>query len=430
MRNRIILTSLTLILALLTLSSCSCNHNWQEATCTKPQTCKLCGETKGNTVDHVFTDASCTSPQTCLECGYTTGSMLDHEYSELTCATRQVCKICSQFSGITKEHNYAEASCTSPKTCFDCGKTSGEPLGHNYSDATYTTPQTCTNCGNTQGDILQLSDSCDKVLASGYEENGDFYQLVANESESYNGVYLEIGIIKNNSWLLPLTNKMPLIDEDGTIFGQRVTSIYDEKHLTILYIGNGCFLCESISGETWNGAFSTENIIYNCKTQDYFIKEFSHSDNRSICLSYNCIPNYYDKLNYDAMHKLNFENSLLITDFISYSNNKAKVEILDTNSMTSSSIEIGMPSSWINHIKYVYPMSDGLFAVTNDDGIIFYDVYGRQIIQKNYKLLSTDQNIIFIDGKCTFDILNNNDTPFTITIDEAGNVLTSTKKEQ
>ena len=50
----------------------------------------------------------------------------------------------------------------------------------------------------------QLSESCDMVLASGYDGD-DYYQLVANETEDYNGVKDELGVIKNNEWLLKPT---------------------------------------------------------------------------------------------------------------------------------------------------------------------------------------------------------------------------------
>ena len=34
------------------LTGCCFSHEWVEATCTAPQTCKLCGKTKGDTLPH------------------------------------------------------------------------------------------------------------------------------------------------------------------------------------------------------------------------------------------------------------------------------------------------------------------------------------------------------------------------------------------
>ena len=64
----------------------------------------------------------------------------------------------------------------------------------------------------------QLSKSCDMVLASGYDGD-DYYQLVANETEDYNGVKDELGVIKNNEWLLKPTLDMPFVNDDGSMKG-------------------------------------------------------------------------------------------------------------------------------------------------------------------------------------------------------------------
>lgn len=46
--------ALTLALAMVfSLTGCGCKHQWQEATCTAPKTCSLCGETEGEVADHV-----------------------------------------------------------------------------------------------------------------------------------------------------------------------------------------------------------------------------------------------------------------------------------------------------------------------------------------------------------------------------------------
>lgn len=44
---------LTLVLAMgLSMIGCGCNHQWEEATCTNPKTCTLCGKTEGNVLEH------------------------------------------------------------------------------------------------------------------------------------------------------------------------------------------------------------------------------------------------------------------------------------------------------------------------------------------------------------------------------------------
>lgn len=267
----------------------------------------------------------------------------------------------------------------------------------------------------------KLSRSFDKILASGYENNGDFYELVANEKENYNGIQVEIGIIKNNSWLLEPTTKMPLIDDDGTLYGKEIYSI-DDVNAKIFYIGNGCFLCESYSAKMYE---CMENIIYNSETQQYYEKKFKNKDSH-ICITYNCMTGFYGtQPNYSKLNKLSNNNSLIITDFINYGE-KATIEVIDSNTMELTRINIKTPKNWYK-IGYVYPISEEIFAVANDysnhNKIAFFDKNGNNIIDNDYSLKSTSQNIVFNNGECTFDILNINDKAYTITIDKSGKVI-------
>lgn len=68
------------------LSSCNtCKHSWQEATCTTPKTCTLCGETRGIVLGHSWIDATCISPKTCSVCGVTEGVALEHNFVDHVC---------------------------------------------------------------------------------------------------------------------------------------------------------------------------------------------------------------------------------------------------------------------------------------------------------------------------------------------------------
>lgn len=112
-------------LIVVSFCSCSCSHEWQEASCSVPQTCLKCGETFGVPLTHVWQEASCTSPRVCLLCGVAEGDVLPHEW--------------------------LAPSCTEAKTCFSCGLTEGGPLGHSWVDATCTTPETCSVCKEQNG---------------------------------------------------------------------------------------------------------------------------------------------------------------------------------------------------------------------------------------------------------------------------------------
>ena len=52
------------------------NHEWTDATCIVPKTCKTCGVTEGSVVSHSWKDATYSAPKTCTICGTTEGSKL------------------------------------------------------------------------------------------------------------------------------------------------------------------------------------------------------------------------------------------------------------------------------------------------------------------------------------------------------------------
>lgn len=109
----------------------TCKHEWQDATCTSPNTCLKCGETEGEPLGHAWKAATCTEPETCVRCGET--------------------------RGIAKGHEWKDATCTEPKTCKVCGETEGDTLGHKEGDwevtevdmvkATEVLKKYCTVCG-------------------------------------------------------------------------------------------------------------------------------------------------------------------------------------------------------------------------------------------------------------------------------------------
>lgn len=141
----------TLVLILLTLTGCSCEHEWKDATCTEPKTCTLCSEIEGEASGHTWEAATCTMPQTCKFCGETTGDFLEHTWAEATCTTPATCTVCDATDGAPTEHNWVDATCTEPKTCSTCGTTEGEKQPHTWLDPTCTEPQTCSFCSETQG---------------------------------------------------------------------------------------------------------------------------------------------------------------------------------------------------------------------------------------------------------------------------------------
>lgn len=76
-RKSIVVVVLSLLLLIL-LTGCCLSHEWEEATCTAPQTCAKCGKTEGEALGHTWTDATCTEDAVCTVCGEKGTSALGH----------------------------------------------------------------------------------------------------------------------------------------------------------------------------------------------------------------------------------------------------------------------------------------------------------------------------------------------------------------
>ena len=131
-----------------------CEHEWLDATCDEPKTCKSCKETKGEALGHTWVDADCENSQTCSVCNATEGDPLGHTWIEADCINPKTCEVCEATEGEELGHTWISADCENPKTCEVCNVTEGESLGHTWKDADCENPKTCTVCKVTKGKSL------------------------------------------------------------------------------------------------------------------------------------------------------------------------------------------------------------------------------------------------------------------------------------
>ncbi|MBQ7121247.1 MAG: hypothetical protein IJO03_03175 [Clostridia bacterium] len=248
---------------------------------------------------------------------------------------------------------------------------------------------------------------CDIVLASGYDENGAMYELVANEYEDYTGTTIEVGVIKDNKWFVEPTSDSPFT-ENGGLFYYDVSISDIEKDVKngnrhFKYIGNGCFAYDNY-------------IIYNSLNQ----KSINLHEIDGDC---------YASLDYGSHSYINDRDNMVLVDDMYGSN------LCVLNTLTMEIIEASFD------MYSVHAYGDGLFCaregMTSD--YKFYNLDGAEVLNlSDYGkyIYYTDWNSsygkyetvpVFSEGKCTFYTQNDQDSVYKITIDKQGNVLESEK---
>lgn len=122
-----------ILLAVLTLTGCACEHEWVAADCLNPQTCAKCNEVGEPALGHDWLDATCTVPETCTRCSETKGEPLAHEWLDATCTAPETCARCSETQGEALAHTYGEWSFTDAlmaHTCTVCNYLEELPIDH------------------------------------------------------------------------------------------------------------------------------------------------------------------------------------------------------------------------------------------------------------------------------------------------------------
>lgn len=115
-------------------------------------------QAESSVCEHVWNDATCTAPKTCTLCGETEGHALEHDYQGSSCTEEAACALCGKTQAPTG-HQWQEATCTSPKTCALCGETEGGPLG------TPRNPEPVRDAGEFFFTALEFSGSGDSVIS-------------------------------------------------------------------------------------------------------------------------------------------------------------------------------------------------------------------------------------------------------------------------
>ena len=123
------------------------DHVWQDATCLVPQTCTICGRTQGNVAEHIYetevTGPTCTqngyTTYTCTVCGDSKvehdTNATGHSWQDATCTTPKTCAVCGETEGEALGHSFMDCVC---ERCGTIGGTCGENLTWTLVDGVLT----------------------------------------------------------------------------------------------------------------------------------------------------------------------------------------------------------------------------------------------------------------------------------------------------
>ena len=78
--KRIILAMIFVFMLIFSLTACGCKHEWCEATCTVPRTCKLCELTEGESKGHSLVEANYQKGKHCVDCSEIFGEPVEAEF--------------------------------------------------------------------------------------------------------------------------------------------------------------------------------------------------------------------------------------------------------------------------------------------------------------------------------------------------------------
>ena len=171
-----------------------------------------------------------------------------HDFEDATCALPKTCKICGATEGTTLEHQWGLRTVESAKTCSVCGETEGEPIS-------VTTLELNTKSGDSDifvfgnGYVSYAWDNeYNNVYLSIYDNSNN---LIESRHYSYDGessaVDLKCDRINNELYLCILgmvlddDTDIGASDNNSAIIGPNGETIWSSENWSTDYHANSCF---------------------------------------------------------------------------------------------------------------------------------------------------------------------------------------------
>lgn len=267
-----------------------------------------------------------------------------------------------------------------------------------------------------------------KILASGSEDNGDFYELVGEQKETVNNGGIKLGVIKNNKWLVEMTSNIPFVNEDGYLYidtnylsggNYNLESKYWNAGVFFEYCGNGVFIDyyyyknDQYHEYTYGVAYNSEN------KKSYSIdRKATCPLGLRYCTSDDTLMRYWD-------------DNFMLRDCLAYRDNEytSKLTVLDFDTMeikeTDDIKDFCQYSEGLLFVEYVASGKPCAFLDMNLEMAINLKDYNTSIWSGNFKWREDYGYNIFIDGKCEFVTHTQSGSSFRVTIDKTGKELSS-----
>ncbi len=148
-------------------------QNGTAANCTTAKTCSICGKTEGSALGHDWADATCTAPKTCKRtgCTATDGSPLGHDWAtDWTIGdvqhwhkcNRTGCTVINAAANHIPDRNAATED--DPVKCTECGKVLTPALGHVHTSHLTSVAAKAPTC-TAPGNAAYWKCSCDKLFS-------------------------------------------------------------------------------------------------------------------------------------------------------------------------------------------------------------------------------------------------------------------------
>ena len=275
----------------------------------------------------------------------------------------------------------------------------------------------------------RLSDSCGYVLCEGTDSGGNFYELVASQTDSASGVEITVGVIRNNQWYIPMSSDSPFLN------GGRFPVMPEVR------VGYGPYGLLGSEGE----ANVVRENVYFLSTGGFLMNCIKYEDDNPYSTKYNKYAVILDcNAKMDTTLSLDHDAFLLCdeTDARFYDgkvSSYGKITVYDNQlvycTKNVKSIYEVTYSTYIFNVRTfakqtvkedgehapMGPYAEGLILFTDD---AFYNQYGsKQFELPEYYEISSYERKHFVSGEYQYTIKNSAGTKYLITIDTRGKVL-------